>query len=107
MLNSSLNLLFPLHSYVQVSRRKQIFTFLLDGSSTIGDVKSKISAVVAQHEIPEASDESLLLLDGKPTETDATLSSLAKAAGVSLHLVYSIGDNEYEPVEVEPTRPDA
>lgn len=96
------------HSLVQVARRKQIFTFLLEGSTTIGEVKTKLSAVAAQHDLPEASEDArLLLADGKAAADDATLASLDKnksPEGLSFHLVYSIGDDEYEPVEVEPTR---
>ena len=99
------------NSFVQVARRKQIFTFLMNGNETIASVKEKISAVASQHDIPEASEDSMLLLEGKQTDADATLASLAantkgaSSEGLSFHLVYSIGDNEYEPVEVEPTRP--
>lgn len=90
----------------------------MDEKATIADVKAKISAVAAQHDIPEAADDCALLLNGKLAETDATLASLVKEQqqgsttttmndGLSFHLVYSIGDNEWEPVEVEPTRVDA
>eukprot|EP00977_Amphora_coffeiformis_P001448 scaffold294_cov221-Amphora_coffeaeformis.AAC.4 len=106
---------FPMSSppvFVQVKRRKQIFAFLLDGNSTIADVKSKISAVAEQHDIPEAAEESRLLLDGKPCADDTTLASVvadgsnkgAASEGLSFDLIYAIADNEYEPVEIEPTR---
>lgn len=101
-------------SYVQVQRRKQIFAFLLEGSATIADVKSKISSVANQHDIPEASEEAMLLhLDGSPTEADTTLASIAEGVrtsgteGLKFNLVYSIGDDEYEPVEIVPTRLDS
>ena len=89
----------------------------MDGSNTIANVKANISAVAAQHDIPEASDDAMLLMgdDGKQTSTtedDTTLSSLLAQAkkpqeGLYFYLVYSIGDNEYEPVEVEPTQTDS
>lgn len=101
------------NSLVQVQRRKQIFAFLLPGSETVAAVKTKISAVAAQHDIAEAADDAVLLLtDGKRTAADATLASLAEGVkkvateGLKFHLVYSIGDDEYEPVEVVPTRTD-
>lgn len=85
----------------------------MDGHSTIQDLKEKISAVASQHDIPEASDDAMLLLDGARTQPDATLANLAEGAkkvateGLTFHLVYSIGDDEYEPVEVVSTRQDS
>ena len=103
--------LSPLGSFVQIKRRKQVFAFLLDGNSTIADVKTKISDVAGQHDIPEASEDSMLLLEGKPTEDDATLASMAgdgnkgaASEGLAFDLVYALADDEYEPVEIEPTR---
>lgn len=99
------------HSYVQVQRRKQIFTFLLEGATTIAAVKKRIAVVAEQHSVEQAAEDCRLLVaaTGVTTDDEASLASLVKEAGegLSFNLVYSIGDDEYEPIDMVATQPEA
>lgn len=78
----------------------------MNGSDTVADVLTKIHDVAKQHDVPQASDDARLILDDAPVEMNATISSLSpKPEGLSLQLVFAINDDEYEPVEVDPTTP--
>jgi hypothetical protein len=94
-----------------VQRRKQIFTFLLEGATTIADVKKRIALVAEQHSVEQAAEDCRLLLEatGVTAENEASLASLLKESGEGLffNLVYSIGDDEYEPIDAVATQPEA